>query len=65
VARPLDRFANVDDSLRGFTELRVHGVSGPLPGSVLEYPEPVVTLVKGNPESGFWRRLAAGRKRGG
>lgn len=59
-AKPLDRFANVEESLRGFTELRIHGVSGPLPGSVLEYPGPVVTLVKGNPESGFWRRWRLG-----
>jgi hypothetical protein len=57
---PLDRFAHVDDTTDGFTELRVHGVSGPLPGSVLEFPEPVVTLVNGNADSGFWRRWRLG-----
>jgi hypothetical protein len=59
-AEPLDRFANLDDSLHGFTELRVYGVSGPLPGSVLQFPEPVVTLVNGNADSGFWRRWRLG-----
>jgi hypothetical protein len=57
---PLNRFANVDDTVRGFTELRCHGVSGPLPGSVLQFPEEMVTQVTGNPDSGFWRRWRAG-----
>lgn len=58
--RPLDRFANIDNSTAGFTELRCHGVSGPLPGQVLQFPEQVVSLVDGNPDSGFWRRWRLG-----
>lgn len=57
---PLDRFANVDNTTAGFTELRIHGVSGPQPSSVLEYPLESVTLVKGNADSGFWRRWRLG-----
>lgn len=57
---PLNRFANVDDTIRGFTELRCHGVSGPLPGSVLQFPEEMVAQVAGNADSGFWRRWRAG-----
>jgi hypothetical protein len=57
---PLNRFANVDDTVDGFTELRCHGVSGPLPGSVLQFPEDMVTQVRGNADAGFWRRWRAG-----
>jgi len=57
---PLDAFADVDWSTRGFTELRVHGVSGPPPGNVLEFPAALVTMVDGNADSGFWRRWRVG-----
>jgi hypothetical protein len=40
------------------TELRVHGVSGPDPATVLEYPQ--VFQVAGDSLTGFARRLAAG-----
>jgi hypothetical protein len=46
---PLQRFANIDETTDGFTELRVHGVSGPPPDRVLDYPAAVVTLVQGTP----------------
>jgi hypothetical protein len=57
---PLERFANVDNTTTGFTELRTHGVSGPPASSVLQYPIEVVTLVEGNADSGFWRRWRLG-----
>jgi hypothetical protein len=57
---PLDGFADVDVTTRGFTELRVHGVSSPPPESVLEFPAALVTLVDGNADSGFWRRWRVG-----
>jgi len=57
---PLSPFANVDNSIHGFTEMRCHGVSGPLPGSVLQFPEQMVAQVTGNADSGFWRRWRAG-----
>jgi hypothetical protein len=57
---PLQRFAYVDETINGFTELRVHGVSGPPPASVLDYPADAVTLVRGNATSGFWRRWRLG-----
>jgi len=57
---PLQRFAYVDETTDGFTELRVHGVSGPPPESILDYPAAVVTLVHGNATSGFWRRWRLG-----
>jgi hypothetical protein len=53
---PLEPFAYVDETVDGFTELRVHGVSGPPPDRVLDYPAEMVTLVRGNATSGFWRR---------
>ncbi len=58
--QPLDPSAPDDQTTSGCTELRCHGVSGPLPGSVLRYPEELVTLVDGNPDSGFWRRWRLG-----
>ncbi len=57
---PLDPFANVDPTNGGFTELRVHGVSGPPPHDVLKFPAGMVTRVKGNVDSGFWRRWMLG-----
>jgi len=60
---PLDRFANVDNTTSGFTELRTHGVSGPPPSSLLQFPREVVTLVQGNADSGFWRRWRLGGDR--
>jgi hypothetical protein len=58
--RPLDPAADVDPTMTGLTELRCHGVSGPLPGSVLGFPEDMVTEVNGNADSGFWRRWMLG-----
>jgi hypothetical protein len=57
---PLDPTANVELSVCGFTELRCHGVSGPLPGTVLQFPEQMVIEVQGNAYSGFWRRWRLG-----
>jgi len=57
---PLQRFAYIDETTDGFTELRVHGVSGPPPEHVLDYPAPMVTLVQGNATSGYWRRWRLG-----
>ena len=61
--QPLDLAADVDDTNSGFTELRCHGVSGPLPGAVLGFPEDLVTQVWGNAYSGFWRRWMLGPTR--
>jgi hypothetical protein len=58
--QPLQPFADVDATTDGFTELRVHGVSGPPPDSVLDYPADMVTLAQGNATSGFWRRWRLG-----
>jgi len=58
--QPLSPFAYMDNTTDGFTELRVHGVSGPPPERVLDYPAPMVDLVRGNPTSGFWRRWRLG-----
>jgi hypothetical protein len=38
----------------GFTELRVHGVSGTPPESMLEHPQP--ERVAGDGEAGFYHR---------
>jgi hypothetical protein len=57
---PLDTYADVDTSKRGFTELRVHGVSGPPPENVLQIPAALVTMIDGNADSGFWRRWRVG-----
>jgi hypothetical protein len=48
----------VDDSRGGLTELRVHGVSGTPPDSMLENPH--VTLVSGDSTAGFYRRIWLG-----
>src|SRR6516165_7990160 len=48
----------VDDSRGGVTELRVHGVSGTPPDSMLENPH--VTLVSGDSTAGFYRRMWLG-----
>jgi len=57
---PLQRFAYIDETTDGFTELRVHGVSGPPPDQVLDYPAAAVSLIQGNATSGFWRRWRLG-----
>lgn len=44
----------VDTDVRGWTELRVHGVSGTTPGALLDHPN--VTRVAGNAGAGFYRR---------
>lgn len=48
----------VDRSSGGITELRVHGVSGTPPDSMLENPH--VTLVSGDSTAGFYRRIWVG-----
>ena len=48
----------VDDSRGGVTELRVHGVSGTPPDSMLENPH--VTRVSGDSTAGFYRRIWLG-----
>jgi hypothetical protein len=50
--------ANVDTTVGGVTELRIHGVSGTPPGRVLDYPHP--ERVKGDGEAGFYRRAWLG-----
>ncbi|HZD75055.1 MAG TPA: hypothetical protein VE776_14410, partial [Actinomycetota bacterium] len=44
----------LDDSRGGRTELRIHGVSGTPPESILESPHP--RQVAGDKVAGFWRR---------
>ncbi|MFF4159355.1 hypothetical protein [Streptomyces sp. NPDC001678] len=44
----------VDSDTKGWTELRVHGVSGTPPESSLEHP--LVECVAGDKEAGFYRR---------
>jgi hypothetical protein len=50
---PHDAF--VDTSVGGATELRIHGVSGTPPESVLGHP--YTDLIKGDREAGFYRRM--------
>ena len=45
----------VEQGAGGWTELRVHGVAGTAPETVLEHPH--VALVAGNAQAGFFRRL--------
>lgn len=45
---------DVDTSLRGTTELRIHGVSGTPPEVMLQHPH--VKLVAGDARAGFYRR---------
>ncbi|HEU5333547.1 MAG TPA: hypothetical protein VFU73_12290 [Actinocrinis sp.] len=45
----------VDEGTAGYTELRVHGVSGTPPESMLEYPW--ITRVAGDANAGFYRRV--------
>lgn len=52
-----------DKENRGITELRVHGVSGTPPESMLENPH--VRLVSGDSTAGFYRRLWLGGKPSG
>lgn len=53
----------LDTSTTGVTELRVHGVSGTPPGSMLDHPSP--RPVSGDRITGFYRRWwPAGRPRG-
>jgi hypothetical protein len=48
----------LDTSLTGLTELRVHGVSGTPPESMLNHPHP--RLVAGDATAGFYRRWYPG-----
>jgi len=51
---------DVDRTVRGVTELRVHGVSGTPAGQMLHHPEDLVTRVAGDGRSGFFRRWYPG-----
>lgn len=48
--------SEVDESLHGVTELRIHGVSGTPPQDMLQFP--TVHQVAGDRKSGFYRRWA-------
>jgi hypothetical protein len=51
----------IEDGLTGVTELRVHGVSGTPPDSILQMPHPWIAIVDGNESSGFFRRWMPGQ----
>ncbi len=51
-----------EDGLTGVTELRVHGVSGTPPDSILQMPHPWISIVDGNESSGFFRRWLPGQE---
>ena len=51
-----------EDGLTGITELRVHGVSGTPPDSILQMPHPWISIVDGNESSGFFRRWLPGQE---
>ena len=48
----------VERNASGRTELRVHGVAGTAPESVLQHPH--AEQVAGNRDAGFFRRLVGG-----
>ncbi|MBD0293076.1 MAG: hypothetical protein ICV70_05835 [Jiangellaceae bacterium] len=50
----------VDKSLDGRTELRVHGVSGTPPGTILGHPDPLLKRIAGDARAGFFRRWYPG-----
>lgn len=50
----------LDTSVHGLTELRVHGVSGTPPEDMLAQPAPMVKRVAGDDKAGFWRRWYPG-----
>lgn len=49
-----------DDTLHGSTELRVHGVSGTPPDTVLDHPAALVRQLGGDNKAGFYRRWYPG-----
>ena len=49
----------VNDGVEGWTELRVHGVSGTPPEAMLRHPH--VQLIAGNSQAGFYRRVWAAK----
>ncbi len=50
----------LDDTLHGSTELRVHGVSGTPPDTVLDHPAALVRQLGGDSKAGFYRRWYPG-----
>lgn len=50
----------LDLTLHGVTELRVHGVSGTPPEAMLDQPAALVKRVAGGSKAGYWRRWYPG-----
>ena len=50
----------LDTTVHGVTELRVHGVSGTPPEETLDMPAALVRRVDGDSRAGFWRRWYPG-----
>jgi hypothetical protein len=52
--------SELDRTVHGVTELRVHGVSGTPPEEMLNHPQQLVRRVSGDSRAGFWRRWYPG-----
>jgi hypothetical protein len=50
----------LDSTVHGLTELRVHGVSGTPPEQMLDQPAELIKRVAGASKAGFWRRWYPG-----
>ena len=50
----------LDETVHGVTELRVHGVSGTPPEQMLDQPAELIKRVAGTEKVGFWRRWYPG-----
>ncbi len=50
----------LDTTVHGLSELRVHGVSGTPPEEMLAHPAPLLKRVAGDAKAGFWRRWYPG-----
>ena len=50
----------LDTTVHGLTELRVHGVSGTPPEQMLAHPAELIKRVAGASKAGFWRRWYPG-----
>ena len=50
----------LDTTVHGLTELRVHGVSGTPPEQMLDQPAELIKRVNGASKAGFWRRWYPG-----
>ena len=50
----------LDETVHGVTELRVHGVSGTPPEQMLDQPADLIKRVGGAVKAGFWRRWYPG-----